>query len=175
MPEMDGLEATAAIRQRERSTGGPILIIAMTAYDLKGDEERCLLSGHGCLHFKTHADDRTVSNDRERALQDCQGHSFHPCRKPESITGVADPEVANHRSKQTPASEEGLRDIRHKGERLSWAVGKLDRGCKKGHRGTYQTHFDNSRMTPAAALATSHLRHTQASPLSICSRPGPRR
>jgi PAS domain S-box-containing protein len=46
MPEMDGLEATAAIRKMERDGGGdPIPIIAMTAHAMKGDRERCIEAG----------------------------------------------------------------------------------------------------------------------------------
>jgi len=45
MPEMDGFETTAAIRESEKSTGKHIPIIAMTAHAMKGDKERCLASG----------------------------------------------------------------------------------------------------------------------------------
>jgi CheY-like chemotaxis protein len=45
MPEMDGFEATAAIRARELSRGGHLPIVAMTAHAFKEDEERCLNSG----------------------------------------------------------------------------------------------------------------------------------
>jgi CheY-like chemotaxis protein len=42
---MDGLEATTAIRLRERTTGEHVPIIAMTAHAIKGFRERCLESG----------------------------------------------------------------------------------------------------------------------------------
>jgi signal transduction histidine kinase/CheY-like chemotaxis protein len=46
MPEMNGLEATAAIRETETGQGLPrIPIIGVTAHALKGDRERCIDAG----------------------------------------------------------------------------------------------------------------------------------
>jgi two-component system sensor histidine kinase/response regulator len=45
MPEMDGIEATAVIREREKRRGTHVPIIAMTAHAMPGDERRCLEAG----------------------------------------------------------------------------------------------------------------------------------
>ena len=45
MPQMDGCDATCAIRAKEVETGGHIPIVAMTAHAMKGDREHCLESG----------------------------------------------------------------------------------------------------------------------------------
>jgi PAS domain S-box-containing protein len=45
MPELNGLEATAAIRAQELKSGDHLPIVAMTAHAMEGDRERCLQAG----------------------------------------------------------------------------------------------------------------------------------
>jgi HPt (histidine-containing phosphotransfer) domain-containing protein len=42
---MGGIDATIAIRQRERTTGGHVRIVAMTAHAMSGDRDRCMAAG----------------------------------------------------------------------------------------------------------------------------------
>ena len=45
MPELDGFQVAEAIRERERTVGGHLPIIALTARSQKEDRERCLAAG----------------------------------------------------------------------------------------------------------------------------------
>ncbi len=45
MPELDGLTVATRLRERERGTGRRLPVLALTAYSMKGDRERCLAAG----------------------------------------------------------------------------------------------------------------------------------
>ena len=65
MPEMDGLDAAVAIREYEKVSGRRTTIIALTAHAMKGDMERCLLSGmDGYLSKPVHPTELTAVVER---------------------------------------------------------------------------------------------------------------
>ena len=45
MPEMDGMQATRALRERESKTGTHLTVVGVTAHAMAGDRERCLQAG----------------------------------------------------------------------------------------------------------------------------------
>ena len=78
MPEMDGFEATAAIREAERD-GARVPIVALTASALEGDRERCLSAG---------MDDYLSKPLREEALAATLDKWLPPPQKGTSIDGA---------------------------------------------------------------------------------------
>jgi signal transduction histidine kinase/CheY-like chemotaxis protein len=68
MPEMGGFEATALIRESEKTTGRHLPIIAMTAHAMKGDRERCLQAGMDAYVSKP-LDSQKLFETMDRLLQ----------------------------------------------------------------------------------------------------------
>ena len=65
MPELDGFQVVGAIRERERTAGGHLPVIALTARSKKEDRERCLRAGMDeCLTKPYSAADLWATMDR---------------------------------------------------------------------------------------------------------------
>ena len=85
MPEMSGLEVTAAIRRKEKDTGEHIPIVATTASVMKEDRERCLEAGMDAYVSKPierevlfETIDRLTGYSKEAKLGDAEARSYDP-------------------------------------------------------------------------------------------------
>lgn len=95
MPEMDGLEATMAIRDFEKKTGRHTPIIALTAQVMEGDREKCLEAG---------MDEYVAKPIRAKELEDAiqrmttafpVSSSGHPQRKT-TVAGMGESDIAKN-------------------------------------------------------------------------------
>ena len=75
MPDVDGLQATAAIREIEATTGRHVPIVAMTAHALTGDRERCLASGMDGYLSKPIRLNELIQAIRDVALESTPHHA----------------------------------------------------------------------------------------------------
>ncbi|HEV3258254.1 MAG TPA: response regulator, partial [Gemmataceae bacterium] len=98
MPELDGFEVVGAIRERERTAGGHLPVIALTARSRKEDRERCLRAGMDeCLTKPYSAADLWAAMDR--ALRKDEGGNRKDEKDKTSpadssfATGLLDPPV----------------------------------------------------------------------------------
>jgi CheY-like chemotaxis protein len=85
MPEMDGLEATRRLREKEKGSGHRQAVVAMTALAMKGDRERCTAAGmDGYLSKPIHTE------ELDEILEDYLGRKLQMRAIPEDNPAVED-------------------------------------------------------------------------------------
>jgi PAS domain S-box-containing protein len=151
MPEMDGLEATQAIRKREKSTGRHLPIVAMTANAMKGDEQKCLDAGMDAYMCKpvqpkllvekiATAVGRTVRlEDLTKPAAEEKLPVFDPTQLEQTTSGKdslqmqvlerylanLEPQIARLREAVTQGNHEEVKSLAHSLKGGSWTVGAL--------------------------------------------------
>jgi PAS domain S-box-containing protein len=93
MPEMDGFEATAAIRLREGDRDSHIPIIAMTAHAMEEDRLHCLAAGMDDYVSKPVSPKSLIDAIERQAFRNMSGHDRTP--ETELDRGIADSRKAD--------------------------------------------------------------------------------
>ncbi|WP_372832766.1 PAS domain-containing protein [Pontibacterium sp.] len=106
MPEMDGLQATARIRELEAGGASHLPIIAMTANAMKGDREQCLRAG---------MDDYIPKPIRSQQLYDTIDQVVNAAASEAGVSTVSDTEVTSPQSSPSKEaqSQEVIRDTQY--------------------------------------------------------------
>ncbi len=109
MPNMDGIEATRLIREKEHELDRHTPIVAMTAGAMKGDEEHCLEAGMDGYIAKP-IDPEKLYDLMERCVSD---QTIGPSTDPVSVTAEDDNAKATPNAKTTRSVERapGERDV----------------------------------------------------------------
>jgi signal transduction histidine kinase/DNA-binding response OmpR family regulator len=129
MPDMDGYEATQAIRDYEETEGlPPSYIVAMTAHAMKGDRERCLSAG-----FDNYIPKPFRGVDLKTALAGAAEHVLSFARTPPieeidpgGLAACLDDMDEEDREDVIAAAPMFLSTIREEIEQLNEAVRKVD-------------------------------------------------
>jgi two-component system sensor histidine kinase/response regulator len=93
MPEMDGMEATAAIRAGERTLGIHLPIIGVTAHAMKGDRERCLQGGMDGYVSKPIRPD-TLFSEMARVIPGCVSQEAKPATASAAASATRNAELS---------------------------------------------------------------------------------
>ncbi|MEW6293851.1 MAG: response regulator [Pseudomonadota bacterium] len=93
MPVMDGYDATASLREREKGSGRHLPIIALTANAMEGDRQKCLAAGMDDYLAKPYTLDQLETVLR-RWLGQAPAVAAEPAREPDASTAPASPPAA---------------------------------------------------------------------------------
>jgi len=86
MPNLDGFEALARIREHEQASGLHIPVVAMTAHAMKSDRERCLLAGFdGYVSKPTRSQELKNAIDRVLSITTGPSETLEPPSRPEVL------------------------------------------------------------------------------------------
>ena len=160
MPEMDGLQAPAAICEGERRAGGHAPIVALTAHALRGDRERCLAAGmDGYLAKPLRIDE--LAGEIHRVLEGPDSGARAPERAGPGqapVPPAVDLAIAIRNVDHDPALlreivEHVLRDAPERVRTLREAIGARDADATERVAHTLKSSLDIVGAAAASALA----------------------